>query len=253
MTKSYPLIIHYKDDGKTSDRELKLTLRSMSENLSLSRVLIVGDKPTWASREIEHIPFDHPYRANKDANIAHAILKGGLQLMSDGYTGNVIVAADDCAVLRPVEIKCYVAEPFLRFMDDYPRRNKENRWWTYPYNAMIYCMKKGWKHDNCAGHTPTLVSVGSILTLLDVPFGERHFSGYTIMSNAERTFGTVEDGVINKCHPKVLISRAESGEIIESDFCNWCPRSGTEEFLDALESLFPARSLYEKNLCPAND
>lgn len=240
-----PIIIHYKDNKKDDGFDLKITLRSFARFMpGDGQIILVGDRHEWMSEEITHIPFRHQYANNKDANIMMACLKGASYLAIDQrYEGDVVVASDDCVLLQPYEGRLYFEERAFQFMEAFPARFTVNSWWERPYQSVIHCMTKGWPTDNCEAHVPQLLSIGSIMTLMDARIGESNLGAKTLMVNAERALGEreAESVIPHRLLPGTLT--ADNWNLAR--FCNWGPGNETLPFKELLLQIFPNRSRYE--------
>lgn len=241
-----PIIIPYKRSAG-SERDIAYTLRSFDKHVEFGDLVIVGDKPEYLNpAAYHHVPFPHNYRKNKDANMLMACVKGAAYLLSRGYAGEVIVAADDCVALRPLEVGTYVEEPFVPFMEKFPERSERNKWWLRPYGSIIYCLSRGWKfHDNCETHVPQRVSVQSILSVIEAPIGEVPFSIKTLIVNCRRSF----EGAVITPTKKIAPAKLTAIPLAHTegwDWCNWSPAFADEAFYDRLLALFPEKSRFEK-------
>jgi hypothetical protein len=89
--------------SKWSNGEARLTLRSVEKNMTgIDRVVIVGEKPEWATDEVLHIPADDifsPY-VNADGNIIHKVLQ---VCKSRKVSNPFLYINDDELVLQPID------------------------------------------------------------------------------------------------------------------------------------------------------
>ena len=243
---SIPVIIHYKDNGKDDGVDLRMTLRSFERFMpDMGELVIVGDRHDWM-RNFTHIPFRHPYKSNKDANIMMAIIKGAAHLaITNGYQEDVVIAADDCILMSPYCNGLYFEEKSFQFMESFPSRLPTNAWWERPYQSVLHCMTFGWVADNCETHTPQFVSIGSIMSLLDARIGEAQLGAYTLIVNAERTLGHREAECVKPYRVEPCKLKPDLINDPQNRFCNWFPSAETPQFRELLASIFPLTSRYE--------
>lgn len=104
--KTVDIIIPLQDGGSEhGDLELRYFLRSLCENATgVGLVLVVtAERPAWMAdgcTGISWLPETDIYRHNKDGNLFRKVLSGLLH----ANTEDVIFTADDCAILKPVNL-----------------------------------------------------------------------------------------------------------------------------------------------------
>lgn len=88
------------DGSKWEDNELRYSLRSLEKYFEdIGDVWIVGAKPPWL-QNINHIPFPHNYRSNKDANLISAMIRVCLE---KELSTNFVFMNDDQCLLSPMK------------------------------------------------------------------------------------------------------------------------------------------------------
>lgn len=241
MKKVEHCIIHWKREScEDPEFDLRVAVRSLERFGGLERILVVGDRPQ-SVEGVQHVPYGHPYRRNKDANIMSALAVGAEFLVGEGgkLPEHVLIAADDCVLLRELEPRVHVEESFNAFMERFPERLKQNEWWIRPFNSMIHSVQSMGLADNCEAHVPQAVELRSLLKLREFPIGEAQLGAYTIPCNES----------INVPRAKARPFKLSPTELLDIDdldsippgvrFCNWARSEDIPGFRDALLRLFP--------------
>lgn len=104
--KTVDIIIPLQDGGSEhGDLELRYFLRSLCEHATGVGLVMVAtaERPAWMAdgcTGISWLPETDIYRHNKDGNLFRKVLSGLLH----ANTEDVIFTADDCAILKPVDL-----------------------------------------------------------------------------------------------------------------------------------------------------
>jgi hypothetical protein len=105
LTPAHDLVYFCGSGGANQDDvELKLSLRSAWDNFrDLSRVWIIGQRPSWLSAAAIYLPFPDSYSACKDANLIQKLLYLATAECCRELSEEFLLCSDDHYFLNPVQ------------------------------------------------------------------------------------------------------------------------------------------------------
>lgn len=246
-----------------SDGELKYSMRSMEENFtSLRNIWVIGDKPEWASDQVQHIPFDHlkmlpSNEYSKGRNICEKMLRAA---MTPDISADFVYAGDDHYLLRPWSLEDFtkqilVREDLNKFPKDYldPKTrpwDMLNKWQTalwLTYDKMKLFGYYGWNYET---HTPKLINkVKLIKTFTQYGIGEGTLIWHSAYFNMHWTVQTAIDsehsdikaGFYAKHTPEEIESRMQPATFLSHN-----DKGLTPDLKAAIMERFSNKSRYEK-------
>ena len=247
-----PMIIPYRLDESYEGHgdELRILLRSIERHVSgLDRVCIVADRiPDWLNPTADGLvwlPLGNPYRSCKDANLHMKIIKA-VQFL--GVAGKWVFSADDCAFLRPCDLRTLPVIYNGSTRDRYAA-NPGHKWYRRMVNTFDYLASRGiqmsYSYDS---HVPQAFEASTIterMREVDYTAGEG-FCIYTLWRGLEgKTSGDVRQSDV-----VAHFGGAEDGKTVPLDDGKICCNYSNEPFgaglRDRLYALFPTPSRYER-------
>lgn len=118
----YPVVYYYKEDASHGE-DLKYSIRSVVKNFPYSKIILLGDKPSWfhESKEFIHIPSD--FRKETAWTLGWVPFQHMLTLIKHADFEDFILFNDDFFVTK----KITKFQDMYRLESDYEMRCKANR------------------------------------------------------------------------------------------------------------------------------
>lgn len=241
------------------DWSLKYSLRALEENFfDLRQVWVVGDKPDWANDNLNviQVPHNHgnlscgDYRRNRD--VCHKILTAALE---PEMTKEFLYLADDHYILVPWTVDDFysrdqlVREDLTSWTED--QKQDLNAWqvavWsTYDKLRTEGC--RGWSYET---HTPKVLNKRALAEMFAL-FGYQ--DGMLIWHTAYFNMFPIEGraNLSEESSKKAGFYEPTDRETIDSRirdavFLNHNGNGLNENLKDAISSLFPQKSSFEKD------
>ncbi|GAB2994331.1 hypothetical protein GCM10027284_09470 [Cyclobacterium sediminis] len=143
--------------GKAKGEELLYAVRAWAKHFSEGNVVIIGDKPPWASNELQHIPHK-PQSKNPQIDVAHKMIAA---IASDKVSDVFIWTNDDIYTLCPVEIADIIT---LKAHGKLLKRGVANGIYAENCQNTVKALKKEGITDpfDYATHTPVVMEKSSL-------------------------------------------------------------------------------------------
>lgn len=231
-TEGLDVVIPYRR-SRTFDKELRYTLRSLSNLKGINKVYLIGERPEWI-QNVEYIPMAQS--AQKGKNTRNALILACKKVSTD----NFIIMADDMYITKPMdEIKLYHGGDMQMFLNRFNARFSSS-YYTHKIKDTIEFFKdEPLVHYEL--HVPFVVEKRLALSLLTKPTYHglmfRSLYGNIFLDGAGEKIDDVKyynrlKGPWFKTTPVGIFSSDDSrfkGEV--------------EQYL---KRLFPKKSIYEK-------
>ncbi len=233
--------------SKHSNRELKYSLRSLSNFKPLRNVYIVGQwlNLDWLDKNrVIHINAFDPMRANKDGNLVNKIILASFEKNISQYFLNI---SDDQLFLKEVD-SVEIETPYIdNRLTAWKEMQKLNRWQTRLHFTLNALKEKGLSYDCYDSHIPVLINKDDYVKTL---FQYNYMESGGLCGNT-LYFNTV--GIKGKELSENTLARINKPHPVQElkDYCNdkmylnYGNEALNENFLLFLDSLFPEKSLYE--------
>jgi hypothetical protein len=230
--------------SKSDDKELRYSLRSLSNFVDLEKVFVVGFKPRWL-KEVIHIPAEDLHPANKDCNLINKLI---LACHHPEISVNFVNMSDDQVFLKEIDQK----ELFQPYYDNSLLISPTDRIkrWRRRLHHTVDCLKKNHKKTDCyETHIPTVLSkyifpeIMQKYNYTDVP----GMCGNTLFFNNQ----TVIEGREFDKNVAIKIEEAQTTvEAIErmceeKTHLNYSESATNNQLFDFLQKKFPIQSKYE--------
>lgn len=217
-------------ENRGSDRELRLSLRSLQKNCKdLGRVFIITDElPDWI-QNVEHIArYDYIY---PEISIYYKVMT----FVNRSRCRSFLFMNDDFYMMKPFEARNYP----LYYRGELVYIDNPSRWQKVNNNTLDYLKRKE-KHDYGV-HCPILydrISLRCLDSLISKFF--KQDSGILLRSIYGNSILTGKKIKVDDC-------KLWHGEPLrESDTGCVSTEDGADDVLDQIESIFNERSRYEK-------
>lgn len=165
--------------AKAKGGELRYAVRAWEKGMRSVRIVIVGDKPAWAGKALEHIPHK-PVSTNPQVDVAHKMMAA---IASDLVPDVFVWTNDDIYTLCPVELADIIT---LKSHGRLANRGKSNGVYQENAKRTLEALKKqgiAAPYDY-ATHTPVVVEKEGLAKVIE-QFGcdkEGHLV-YTLYAN----------------------------------------------------------------------
>lgn len=246
-----------------SHDELKYSMRSMEENFtSLRNIWVIGDKPDWASDQVQYIPYDHirtlpSNEYSKGRNICEKMLRAAL---TPEVSTDFVYAGDDHYLLRPWSLEDFTRTVLVREdLNNFPKEFLDpktrpwvnlNEWQTAlweTYDKMKLFGHYGWNYET---HTPKLINkVKLIKTFAQYGIGEGKLiwhSAYFNMHWKLKTGISSEQSNIKAGFYKTYTPEEIIAMMTPATFLNHNDKGLTDYLKAAIMKRFPEKSRYER-------
>jgi len=231
-----------------ADRELRYALRSLYHFKDLGKVFVVGHKPSWLNDEkVIHIPATDPYKASKDCNLINKLILASVHPeLSDQFLN----MSDDQVFLRDIDASFFIKPIYDNTpMSKALEPNKVlNKWQKRLRNTKNALVKNHYSYNCYETHMPCLINKHDFMTTIfkyDYGF-DIGYVGNTLYYNTLRANGrSLRPIDLIRLGKKTLASqiiREATGKV----FLNYTNKAMDENLLNALDHLFPNKSVYEK-------
>lgn len=234
----------YKLGSNSSDnnKELRYSLRSLSNFKNLGKVFIVGHKPEWA-QNIIHIPAKDLLTSNKDGNL---IIKLSIACYHPDITEYFINMSDDQFFLKEFNLDQIRIPYFNNKLSDFKPDQNLNRWERRLKNTIHTLQARGLPSDCYESHIPCLIGVESYIRALSQfdYVSNQGMCGNTLYYNSLRTKGKQTDSstvrIMKPCLEEELEDICRDGL-----FFNYTENCLNNSLYNFLEKKFPTKSQYE--------
>lgn len=138
--------------AKAKGDELRYAVRAWEKGMRSVRIVIVGDKPAWAGKALEHIPHK-PVSTNPQVDVAHKMMAA---IASDRVPDVFVWTNDDIYTLCPVELADIIT---LKSHGRLANRGKANGVYQENAKRTLEALRKNGVRDpyDYATHTPVFV------------------------------------------------------------------------------------------------
>lgn len=231
--------------SKFNDKELRYSLRSLSNFKDLGNVYIVGEKPEWV-QNIKFIPCPDVFLTNKDCNLINKLV---LACQEYGITKEFLNFSDDQVLLRECSYEDFITPLYDNSLTDFKPNEKLGRWKTRLKNTVRVLGERNLPTNCYEAHIPTLINIYDYTkTVFQYNYPEgQGMCGNTLYFNTLRKEG--------KKVPENYALRLEIAvndlKTLE-DMCNsklhlnYTDASTNENLFVFLQNKFPIISKYEK-------
>lgn len=107
FTYSYPLVYYYRRSNPNDDEQIKYSIRTACKNLNPSKVIIIGDKPTWfiESERAIHIDSQNPLRPRTWTIgwVPFLHFCNAMKSLEDLGIDDFLLMNDDFFILKPIK------------------------------------------------------------------------------------------------------------------------------------------------------
>lgn len=256
--KTLDVVIPYIDNGKEF-KELKYALRSLA-NLNLDdteiRVVIVGQLPPFINAEkVKHIAIDRVDGVPK-INCYDAGRKMNAVILDPDISENILVMYDDTYIIQPTSLEDLGQLLTNKKPEELNLKKVHAQLLDSTYKALE---KAGYPVENFETHTPRLISKNSMVETFKkfYPIKNRllYFSLYFNMYFAPENAKTISKqnkykiGFYGDVNPWSYSADMPVDELVEKirkyRYMNHDDAGLTEQLKEALEVLFPEKSVYE--------
>ncbi len=248
MTPQIDVVYKLGIGSKFQNRELKYSLRSLSNFKSLRNVYVVGQwlNLDWLNKEsVVHIPALDPMKSNKDGNLVNKII---LASFEKDISQQFVNMSDDQLFLKEIDY-AEISTPYIdNSLTAWKEMQKLNRWQTRLHFTMERLKERGFKTHCYDSHIPVLIDKENyVKTLFQYNYMESGgLCGNTLYFNTVRT----EERYLHENTLARINKPHKPSEIL--DYCrnktylNYADDACNEDMFVALDSLFPEKSKYEK-------
>lgn len=229
--------------SKSNDDELKILLRSIEKNCTgYNKIWIVtAFPPKWVlpNNNLKILWMEDTFTHNKDANLFEKLVSA----MEVCQTENIIWSCDDCAILKPTDLSCFLPVYNRKTLSSF-KEKLENKWQI----RMVATLEEiGMTNGHWDTHCPQIWNVReAMVAIKQVPY-----------KNPEgRCINTAVMGRIYKSKiPDFAIPQRKIKETIEDNkvvpkLNNTIVSYNDNGFLSGLReqlfALFPSKSQWEK-------
>ena len=232
--------------SKWDNKELRYSLRSLSNFRNLGKVYIVGYLPDWVKNVI-HIPATDPHLSNKDCNLINKII---LASHDKNISQEFLNFSDDQLLLRECSYEDFKIPYYDNSLKQFKPDEKLSRWRARLKNTIRVLEEKGLPSNCYESHIPTLLDKDKFIYAVfqyNYPEGQG-MCGNTLYIN---TTGKRGDPL-----PKDYAVRFEGNcpelSVLES-ICegklhlNYAEATTNENLFNFLENRFPTKSIYEND------
>jgi hypothetical protein len=217
--------------------EVKYCIRSLEKNLlDLDNIFIIGFLPNFLNKKIHYIPFDDPFKHNKDANIIRKVIKG----ISCGISENFIRISDDQLLLKPIYSKDI--KPLYKFDLKEYNFTKVNKWRNRLKNTRDILIKEGKTTFNYDSHIPVVYNGKFFKDIYSKYNWAVEGEGYTINS---LYFNNINCENIKMIDEKIAFETSIEKEIENEIYLGYNNKGLTDKLKLIIENLFPDKSKYE--------
>lgn len=225
--------------------ELKYSIRSAVKYFSdLRNIVIVGNKPHWASDKIIHIPAKDPYTHNKDANLINKMI---LACLDERISDEFINISDDQFFLSNVTYNDFKTNYIENNHYNCCSNGKMNRWEIRLNRTKQLLESKSLTYNCYETHIPCLLNKNLYpKTLLQYDFGvDVGYCGNTLYFNSildkpKVVTKNILTRITNKHNLDDLIKAVEN-----SRFLNYTNKSINDDLKFYLLNKFNTKSIYE--------
>jgi len=234
--------------AKANGNELLYAVRSWEKSIHGVRIVIVGDLPPWAGKELGHIPHT-PKSSNPQVDVAHKMMAA---IASDLVPNVFVWSNDDIYTLCPVELADIIT---LKSHGPLASKGKANGLYHENSKRTLDALRKHGitSPDDFATHTPVMVEKGGLAKIIEL-FGcdkEGHLV-YTLYANM--WFRHLRPTIIyNDGRGSIIASVYRSNpdlEILDKALATrkWVNNndSGWKSLAPKLAALFPDKCRFEK-------
>jgi len=244
MDKTIDIVYKLGSGSKSDDRELRYSLRSLSNFKELGKVFVVGFKPRWLQGVI-HIPALDLHPANKDCNLINKLI---LACHHPELSERFLNMSDDQVFLKELDLSSFLVPFYDSEVVKQLQAERLSRWKRRVKNTLEALILQNLPSYCYEAHIPTLINkfdyshtVGKF-NYSDVP----GMCGNTLYYNFLRVNGREFD----KSYILKLEEAQTSIEKLES-LCNqkthlsYSEAATNEQLFDFLQKKFPNQSKYE--------
>ena len=230
--------------SKSDDKELRYSLRSLSNFKDLGKVFVVGFKPRWLQNVI-HIPAEDLHPANKDCNLINKLI---LACHHPELSSLFLNMSDDQVFLNNLSetdfLKPYYDNNLLVSPTD-----KVSRWRRRLHNTIGALKEKNRLIDCYECHIPTLLSKTGFVKIMS----EFNYSDIPGLCGNTLYFNSLSDKVGVELNKNVAIKIEEAQTTVESieKMCdgkthlNYSEAATNSQLFDFLQKKFLIQSKYE--------
>lgn len=233
--------------SKFEDKELRYSLRSLSNFKDLGNVFIIGHQPNWINYDhIIHIQAQDCYLSNKDANLINKII---LACLDNRLSDQFLHFSDDQVLLQQVD-KVFFERPLVdnsHISNITGPGKKLNRWQQRLQNTVNKLKERGYQYNCYEAHIPYLIDKNKypgVLFRYDYGF-DRGYCGNTLYFNTTKAHG--------KDKRECDVARIEKQHSLEQliKFCdnklifNYTDGAINQDLFVFLQKQFPNKSKYE--------
>lgn len=208
--------------SKFNNEEIRYSIRSVAKNLPVNKIYIVGEKPSFISEEVTHIPFEEA-NGNKAYRIAMKI-----QHACDFIDEPFYLFSDDYFILKPLK---KIGVYSLGKLD--PKNHRNHIYKNYISQTKKYLLESGATTYNFDCHRPFLIYPEKFKTLQYVWHPEKTFVVKSIYGNlvGSTKFEILKDAK----HPQIDYS----DWMFSSSDANW------RYVRDDIKNMFSEKTKYE--------
>ena len=234
--------------SKAKGEELRYAVRAWVKHFPEGKVVIIGDKPAWAGKDLVHIPHK-PQSTNPQIDVAHKMIAA---IASNKVSDVFIWTNDDIYTLCPVDIADIIT---LKSHGKLLKRGVANGLYAENCKNTVAALKKQGITDpfDYATHTPVVMEKSSLAKVIE-RYGcekEGHLV-YSLYANTvfpdHRPIITKNDGSGSICasvyranpDPKVLKRVIASRKWLNNNDAGW------KAVEPKLKELFPDKCKFEK-------
>lgn len=209
-------------DSKYNNEEIRYSIRSVAKHLPVKKIFIVGEKPSFVSDEIIHIPFAEA-NGNKAYRIAMKI-RHACEIINEPF----YLFADDYFILKPLKQIGVYSKGRLN-----PSEVRNHIYKHYIYVTEKYLIESGNTTHNFDCHRPFLIDPEKFKLLDYVWHPEKTFVVKSIYGNlvGSKKFEVLPDPKKNKID--------YSDWMFSSDDANW------RYIRDEIRNMFNTKTKYE--------
>ncbi len=225
------------------NKELRYSLRSLSNFKDIGKVYVVGFKPDWI-QNIIHIPAVDVLTENKDGNLIFKLL---MACYHPDITEVFLNMSDDQMFLKECSVDDFKLPYYNNKLYDFIPNKRLNRWQNRIQNTQFTLQSKGLSSDCYEAHIPTLLNRQLYIRAVsqyDYVTG-KGLCGNTLYFNTLQIKGKEVDSSISLMNPP-LQSVHDIEKVCENGlFFNYTENSINQTLFDFLEKKFPTKSQYE--------
>lgn len=233
--------------SRFEDKELRYSLRSLSNFKDLGKVFIIGHKPNWINYEkLIHISCHDSYLSNKDANLINKLI---LACCDSRLSENFLNFSDDQVILKKID-KAYFQTPKYdnNHLSNVLNQNRKlNRWQQRLKKTVDILRQRNYLYNCYEAHLPYLLNkhkYPEVLFRYDYGF-DKGYVGNTLYFNTIKANGSnVREIDLCRLEKKYTESQIEilcKGKII----LNYTEAATNEDLFMFLRKNFYDKSIYE--------